>query len=99
MARHTWIQDPVTHKLIPAEEWRGPSASTSAYIVPDIQPYRSMINGEIIQSRSHHRAHLAQHGCFEIGNEIGAAMKRPEPKVDRKALKQDIINAVNSVMG
>ena len=89
-----WIQDPVTHKLIPADEWRGPSASTSAYIVPDIQPYKSMITGETINSRSHHRAHLAQHGCFEIGNEIGAAMKRPEPKVDREGIRRDIVETM-----
>lgn len=94
MTRKRWIQDPVTHELVPAEEWRGPSASTSAYVVPDIAPYKSMITGEMITSRSQHRAHLAQHNCFEIGNEIPAAMKRPEPKIDREGIRRDIVETM-----
>ena len=94
MARTRYIQDPVTLELIPADQYRGPSTSKSAYIVPDIQPYKSMITGEMIGSRSHHRAHLAQHGCFEIGNEIGAAMKRPEPKIDREGIRRDIVETM-----
>ncbi len=39
------------------------------YVIPDIQPYRSAITGEIIGSRSIHRAHLKQYGCIEVGNE------------------------------
>ncbi len=38
-------------------------------IMPDIQPYQSMADGSIITSRSHHREHLRQHNCIEIGNE------------------------------
>lgn len=39
-------------------------------IIGDIQPYKSMITGEMITSRSKHREHLRQHGCIEIGNEV-----------------------------
>lgn len=45
-------------------------------IVPDIQPYQSMITGERIRSRSHHRDHLKDHGCIEVGNE---KMEAPKP--------------------
>ena len=38
-------------------------------IVDDIKPYRSMITGEMITSRSQHREHLKQHGCAEVGND------------------------------
>lgn len=38
-------------------------------IMPDIQPYRSMITGELIESRSKHREHLARHGYEEVGND------------------------------
>lgn len=44
-------------------------------IVPDIQPYKSMITGERIRSRSHHRDHLRDHGCIEVGNEKPQAPK------------------------
>jgi len=38
-------------------------------IMLDIQPYKSMVDGSIITSRSKHREHLRQHNCIEIGNE------------------------------
>lgn len=38
-------------------------------VMPDIKPYQSQVTGEIIKSRSHHRAHLKQHGMVEVGNE------------------------------
>ena len=47
-----------------------------AYAVEDIQPYKSMITGEMITSRSQHRAHLKQHGCEEVGNEFNKPIER-----------------------
>ena len=38
-------------------------------VIPDIQPYKSIVTGERIKSRSHHRQHLKQHGLVEVGNE------------------------------
>lgn len=35
----------------------------------DIKPYKSMITGEMITSRSQHREHLKRHGCQEVGND------------------------------
>jgi len=52
----------------------------NADIIPDISPYRSMIDGSIITSRSKHRTHLRDHGCIEVGNEIKAATTKPERK-------------------
>ena len=93
--RQRYIQDPVSLKLIPAEEWRGPSASTSAYVLPDIQPYQSMATGEMITSRSHHRDHLKQHGLVEIGNEVDYHMKqaRTAPEIDRREIKRAVVEA------
>ena len=45
-------------------------------IMPDIQPYKSMITGETIKSRSQHREHLREHNCQEIGNEVATLTKR-----------------------
>lgn len=39
------------------------------HVMPDIRPYKNMINGRIITSRSEHRQLLRDHGCVEIGNE------------------------------
>lgn len=38
-------------------------------VMPDIQPYKSMVTGEMITSRSHHKRHLKEHNLNEIGNE------------------------------
>lgn len=98
MTRHRWIQDPVTHKLIPESEWNGPSTSAAAYVTPDIQPYRSQITGEMITSRSQHREHLRRHNCFEIGNEVDAMMKaaRPEPKIDREGIRRTLAEVLTA---
>ncbi len=39
------------------------------YVQGDIEPYKSMITGEMITSRSQHRDHMRQHGVMEAGNE------------------------------
>lgn len=67
MARKVWIQ--INGELIPKEEYIPPQSGNSAMILPDIQPYQSMIDGSLISSRSSHREHLRQHGCIEVGNE------------------------------
>lgn len=62
-------------------------------VMPDIQPYRSMIDGSVIGSRSKHRAHLKQHGVIEVGNERLPPRKPvPLPKVG-----PDLMRAINEV--
>lgn len=38
-------------------------------IMGDITPYKSMLTGEEISSRSKHREHLRAHGAVEVGND------------------------------
>lgn len=60
-------------------------------VMGDIQPYKSMIDGTMIESRSKHRAHLKQHNCIEVGNET-KHMMNTKPKTDSHAgLKEEII--------
>lgn len=94
--KKTWIQDPVTGELIPKEEWRGPSVSKTAYVMPDIQGYKSMATGEWIISRSEHREHLKRHGLVEIGNE--KIENKPRP-LDRAGVRRAAEEAVRRVLG
>lgn len=94
--KKTWIQDPVTGELIPKEEWRGPSVSKTAYVMPDIQGYKSMATGEWISSRSEHREHLKRHGLVEIGNE--KIENKPRP-LDRAGVRRAAEEAVRRVLG
>lgn len=68
MSRTRYIADENGH-WIPEREWRAPMSEVTAVVMGDIDPYQSMITGEIIQSRSKHREHLREHGCTEIGND------------------------------
>lgn len=66
--KRKYIQDPETHKLVPAEEYARKERS-GVQIMSDISPYRSIIDGSVITSRSRHREHLKRHGCIEVGDQ------------------------------
>ena len=65
-------------------------------IMPDIKPYKSMLDGSEITSRSRHREHLRAHNCFEIGNET--KYLKPQPMRSPPGLKDTIIRATNEVL-
>ena len=44
-------------------------------IQTDIEPYVSIMTGETITSRSHHREHLKQHGAEETGDNMPQFLK------------------------
>jgi putative FmdB family regulatory protein len=89
-------------KDIPACECGGAvqRVVSAPYVAADMSPYRSMITGEMITSRSQHRDHLKAHNCIEIGNET--KYLKPKEKIDltpesKKARKQKIIDQVNAL--
>ena len=73
-----------------------PEPRADYHVMPDIQPYKSMIDGREITSRSRHREHLRDHGCEEVGND--SSVLNPKPYKGLKSppgLKEHIIRAVN----
>ena len=54
------------------------------YVQPDITPYKSMIDGRMITSRSEHRRHLQANNCIEVGNEDPAKHIRRERKSNER---------------
>lgn len=58
------------------------SIARAVMVMPDIKPYHSVIDGSLITSRSRHREHLREHGCIEVGNEMGKA-RAPEYTASR----------------
>lgn len=73
-------------------DWNG--EPRTHYVMPDIKPYRSMIDGRIIQSRSRHREHLRANRCIEIGNETKYLMN-PKPMDSPPGLKQTVVELAN----
>lgn len=65
------------------------------FISPDIQPYKSMVTGEMITSRKDHREHLKVNRLVEIGNEPIKAPP-PPPKINvRKELAEVVRQVYN----
>lgn len=73
------------------------SKKADFHVMPDVQPFRSMIDGSIINSRSRYRQHLKQHGCVEVGND-SSLHSRPKPMQSPPGLKQAVIEATNKVL-
>ena len=68
------------------------------YVQGDIQPYKSMIDGSMITSRSEHRRHLKANNCIEVGNDDPAKhIKREAPKNERlERLKWEVNNRMTN---
>ena len=77
-------------------DYVAPPRSTSAQIIGDIKPYKSMIDGREITSRSKHREHLREHRCIEVGNET--KYLKPKPLTSPPGLKDAIIRATDQVL-
>lgn len=86
-----------THERVPLDYTE---PSTGIQIVPDIQPYKSMITGERITSRSHHRSHLRAHNCIEVGNEKMETVTNPgASKERREILRRQLSGMTDSQAG
>ncbi len=96
-----YLYDKETKEMIPyheyVEKYAPPQSrrGNNVTIIPDIQPYKSMIDGSIIGSRSHHRAHLKAHNCIEVGNET-KHLKPFGQYAPPTGLKEEIISVVNN---
>lgn len=92
--RYVYIQG-VAHEV--SQDWT-PEPRADIHVMPDIQPYKSMIDGSEITSRSRHREHLRQHGCIEVGNDSSVLKPQYRPPTPPKGLKDHIIRATNQIM-
>jgi len=88
MPRGRWIWDRALKELVPAAEFYARKYSDVAasdtlsapMLMKDVEPYRSVVTGEVIGGRRQHREHLKQHNCIEVGNEMPKARTPEGPK-------------------
>lgn len=66
------------------------------HVMPDIQPYQSMIDGSMITSRSRHREHLRAHGCIEVGNEKMETKVAPMKDNRKEVLRAQLANMTHA---
>lgn len=96
--RRRYVYDRETDSMVEVgQDYVPESRSTSYQVMPDIQPYKSMIDGSHITSRSHHREHLRQNGCVEVGND-SSLYKKPQPLKSPPGLKQALIAAADKCL-
>lgn len=79
---------------ITVNEYEG-EKEASYFVIPDCQPFQSMIDGTIINSRSTYRSHLKQHGCVEVGNDSSVMNPVRKPLSSPRGLKEMIIQVAN----
>jgi len=93
--RRRWVYDKNGRAIEVTQDWT-PEPRSDYHVMPDIKPYRSMIDGREITSRSRHREHLRAHNCVEVGNDSSLS-KPPKPLQPPPGLKEKIIRAVEQV--
>lgn len=76
------------------EDYKPEPRQTDWRVMPDINPYTSMIDGSTITSRSRHREHLRAHGCIEVGND-SSLYRTPQPAKPPPGLKETLIRAAD----
>lgn len=65
---------------------------TGPQVIRDIDPYKSMVTGEMITSRTRHRDHLRRHNCTEVGNDTSHMKTATKPKTeDRKRVLASLL--------
>ena len=79
-----WIQDPKTGKLVPQDQYHG-TEPNRLYVLGDIQPFVSPIDGTLISSRSKLRDHNNRHGVTNSSD------YSPEFLAKRKKARDDEI--------
>ena len=64
-------------------------------VMSDIAPYQSQQTGQMITSRSQHRAHMREHKLIEVGTEnLEKHISKPDNSKDVKQRKQAVADAV-----
>jgi hypothetical protein len=94
MTRRRFIQQP-DGELVEVDRDYRPEPRAEYHVMGDIAPYKSMIDGSMISSRSRHREHLKQHGCVEVGNDSSLQRGRG-PLQSPPGLKETIARNVYS---
>lgn len=61
---------------------------TAPFVVEDMKPYKSPIDGQWVTTRSQHRDHMKKHDVVEVGNEKLTRPARKEYKPDKELKKQ-----------
>ena len=69
-----------------SEDYQSEPRQSGPIVMGDIQPYKSVVTGEVVGGRRQHREHLRAHNLVEIGNEKVKPKPMPDVPGRREAL-------------
>ena len=99
MTRRSWVQHPITGKLIPKDEYVRPD-TRQAYIQGPLDPFVSPVDGRVIGDRKHLRDHNKEHGVTNSADYSQEFMlKRSGDRIDRMGgqTKEDKANRIDII--
>ena len=99
-----WIQDPITYKLIPADEYVRPKEA-GHFIHGDFQPFVSPVDGSVISDRKQLAEHNKRNNVVNTSEfspefmarkkkERDRIMKGEHTKAETFARKQELYDAI-----
>lgn len=94
MSKKAWVF--VGGKMIPKEEYQQ-EPQHGITVIPDIQPFRSTVDGSLITGRAALRDHNKRNNVVQTADLRGLPPKlsAQAPKSDRAAIRQTLINEFN----
>lgn len=97
--RGRWIWDREAHELVPAHEYYARKAPQAVSDLPrpmvisdHMDTVKSMVDGQMYDSKSALRRTYREGGYIEVGNEELKPFRRPEP--DAKAIRDSVSRAM-----
>lgn len=96
----SWIQHPITGKLIPRTRYQRPDTRTHMIMKP-IDPFVSTIDGRHISCRSHLREHNAENGVTNMADyspEYTERAAKAKHDAQQKLGKADRIDTIQRAM-
>ena len=96
MTRKSWIQ--VDGKLIPKEDFTGNNVrGPSMHVMPDLKPFVSPIDGSVISSRPHLKAHNKKHGVTNQSDYSPQFLEKRAKERHLKATGQDAASKADRI--
>lgn len=100
MDDYQWMTDPDTGRQV-YRRARAPNTKRSDLPMPRIASdsieIRSMVDGQVYTSKSALRAHYRATGHVEVGNEDVTKHVKPQPRNDRKSVREAAARALSQV--
>ena len=92
MARQSYVQDPVTHELVPKEQYVPRHHAPTVF--GDLPDFVSPIDQQVYSGRAGLREHCKLHNVVLMADCEGLPNQRPPAKANREEIRQALADVV-----